>query len=311
MIARDKQALRPGTCLTGKWNGHRYRLIRLLGSGALGTVYLAKGTSKNDDVAVKIAKDPVSLTSEVRMMEKLSLLPGPPLGPSLYDFDDALIAGQKISFCAMEYLRGIPLSEALRIRSFEWAVVCMLQLLKSLERLHKNGYIFGDLKPDNIMFMDTEQAIRCLDFGGVTQIGRSVREYTEFYDRTYWGYGTRKADPEYDLFACAMMLIYAACGHRFEKHEGPAGQMTRLIRSRADLILYEHVLMRAFKGRYHSAGLMRADLLRLAMTGSRKPDRRPAPQVQTHRKKSKRSVAWIAASLTIAAYICYAMVYAM
>ena len=38
-------------------------------------------------------------------------------------------------------------------------------------------------------------------------MGSSIKEFTEFYDRGYWGLGSRKAEPSYDLFAVAMIMI--------------------------------------------------------------------------------------------------------
>ena len=55
--------------------------------------------------------------------------------------------------------------------------------------------------------------------------GRAIKEFTEFYDRGYWGLGSRKADPAYDLFAVAMIMINAVYPKRFNKTEGGIVQL--------------------------------------------------------------------------------------
>ncbi|WP_347836547.1 hypothetical protein [Gracilibacillus sp. JCM 18860] len=56
---------------------------------------------------------------------------------------------------------------------------------------------------DNLIVSRNPVRLRWVDVGGTTLIGRSIKEYTEFYDRAYWQMGTRRAEPSYDLFALA------------------------------------------------------------------------------------------------------------
>ena len=79
-----------------------------------------------------------------------------------------------------------------------------------LDKLHENGWVFGDLKPENLIVTGPPPKIRCIDVGGTTIQGRAIKEFTEFYDRGYWGLGSRKAEPTYDLFAVAMIMINTA-----------------------------------------------------------------------------------------------------
>ncbi|MGV2470337.1 protein kinase family protein, partial [Bacillus subtilis] len=81
-----------------------------------------------------------------------------------------------------------------------------IQQLSSLLGLHQHGWIFADLKPDNRIVTGTNARCRCIDVGVRTMEGRGIKEYTEFYDRGCWGYGTRKAGPSYGLFAVAIIM---------------------------------------------------------------------------------------------------------
>lgn len=68
--------LPPGTVVTGKWHGRSYRLLRRLGSGANGVVYLAE--SGCNRVAVKLSDDYASLASEMNILRRFSKVQGAP-----------------------------------------------------------------------------------------------------------------------------------------------------------------------------------------------------------------------------------------
>ncbi|RYL88196.1 hypothetical protein EWI07_13910 [Sporolactobacillus sp. THM7-4] len=314
MTGRDEISIPPGTIVSGKWHGRRYQMIRRLGSGTQGTVYLVKAGNKK--VAMKIAKNRGSLISEVNVLKRTGELQGQPLGPSLFDNDDWIVNNQIFSFCVMEYLDGVPLSEALRNKPFDWAVIYVIQLLSVLGRLHRAGYIFGDLKPENIILLSPGHTVRCLDFGGATRIGRSVREYTTFYDRGYWGYGTRKAEPSYDLFACTMMMIYAAEGRTFEKNGNREKQLVQIVRTNDKLARYRSILEKGLAGRYALAEEMRRDMLQKATEQESAPvlRRSHTSRSAVSRTGSERN-GWfgaiVTASVIMAAYVLFVMVYIM
>ncbi|MCO7176942.1 hypothetical protein ACFP7A_12870 [Sporolactobacillus kofuensis] len=312
MTGLDELRFASGTLIEGKWHKQHYRLIKWLGSGAQGTVYLGRSSTRT--VAIKLAKDRESLISEVNVLKRFGELQGHSLGPSLYDHDDWLIKGKIISFCAMEFLDGVPLSEALKRKPFDWAVVYVLQLLTQLQQLHHIGFVFGDLKPENLILMDPGHTVRCLDFGGATKLGRSVREYTEFYDRGYWGIGGRRAEPSYDLFACVMILYYAALGKRIERSGNPEQQLIQLAKTEPMLIPFQRVIVNTVKGRYTEAAQMRRDLLQDMMTNKRNEQQRPVQNVQRKRAKTNKESwksAWLTASILLTAYILFVIIYVM
>ncbi|HSU78868.1 MAG TPA: protein kinase family protein [Candidatus Angelobacter sp.] len=249
----------PGTLIQGKWHYNQYKIIRSLGFGAQGTVYLAQ--SEKGRVALKFGLNNTSVTSEVNVLNKLTKVQGEPLGPSLYDVDDWETNKGVLSFYAMEYLQGASLLESVKVRGFEWVFIFALQLLNELHRLHKEGWAFGDLKPENLMVTGQPLRVRWLDVGGTTQLGRSIKEYTEFYDRGYWGLGSRKAEPSYDLFAVAMIIIEAAEGGRFERGKDPKERVFRVLERNSRLGQTRNVLRNALEGRYQSAQEMRKELL--------------------------------------------------
>ncbi len=289
----------PGTVIEGKWHRNRYTIIKELGYGANGIVYLAK--NQNQQVALKMSDNGMSITSEVNVLKSFAKVQGSALGPSLLDVDDWERRSGKVSFYAMEYIQGPDLLTFIQQKGSSWTGVLIVQMLNDLDSLHKAGWVFGDLKPDNLIVTGPPSKIRTIDVGGTTIQGRAIKEFTEFYDRGYWGLGTRKADPAYDLFAAAMILINTAYPKRFAKTTGDLKQLKMMVRQKKELLKYEDVILNALQGNYSSAGEMRNDMLQLTRsnppqrsTGNRNAGQSagplPASRQMYRQKKQKGSI---------------------
>ncbi|MGV3463935.1 MAG: protein kinase domain-containing protein [Heyndrickxia sp.] len=257
---KSQYNFRPGTVIHGKWNKNYYTLIRELGYGANGMVYLAEG--KQGYVALKMSDNSMSITSEVNVLKSFSKVPGSTLGPSLLEIDDWETQQKRIPFYVMEYIHGPDLLTFVQKKGNGWSDVLILQLLSDLNRLHQEGWVFGDLKPENLIVTGPPTRIRCIDVGGTTMIGRAIKEYTEFFDRGYWGAGSRKAEPGYDLFAAAMVMINLAYPKRFVKQGEGFEQLKKAIQGKPELSDRREILWKAIKGKYSDALEMRMDLLR-------------------------------------------------
>ncbi|MFJ5763373.1 protein kinase family protein [Neobacillus sp. NPDC093182] len=253
----------PGTVITGKWHSNKYTVLKELGYGANGIVYLAK--FKNSQVALKMSDNGMSITSEVNVLRSFAKVQGSALGPSLLDVDDWNSNTGQISFYTMEYIQGPDLLTFIQNKGKSWTTVLFLQLLNDLNKLHENGWVFGDLKPENLIVTGPTPKIRCIDVGGTTIQGRAIKEFTEFYDRGYWGLGTRKADPAYDLFAVAMIMVNTVYPKRFNKTTGGLPQLREAIRRQKDLHPFEKVIVKALQGHYTNALQMRTEIMSLAL----------------------------------------------
>lgn len=139
-----------------------YRMIRLLGRGAMGQVYLAHDTLLDRPVAIKfIAQEPnlalrERFLTEARAIARLAH----PNVVSVYRVGEW--AGRP--YLVSEYVRGqsladvkkpLPLSQVLRIA---------LGLCAGLAVAHKSGVLHRDVKPANAMLSETGEA-KLLDFG--------------------------------------------------------------------------------------------------------------------------------------------------
>lgn len=252
-----------GTVITGKWRKSRFIVRRVLGKGANGVVYLVQKEGSRDPYALKMGFDTLDLQSEINVLmslqskRKTSESPkGGPRMPYLLEVDDFKGPDGDIPFYVMRYIRGTSLHHFIRKRGHEWIGLTGLRLLEKLNGLHRFGFIFGDLKPENVMVSDVGR-VELIDYGGVSSIGRSVKQFTEWYDRGYWNAGSRTSDEGYDLFAFAVLVIQMlneeelkAAATRHLPQTRSAAQLLSIVQRSPKLKVYAEWLGRAIRGEF-------------------------------------------------------------
>ncbi len=143
-----------------------YQILRLLGEGGMGVVYLAERRDLGTQVAIKVLRDAwlsparrERFASEQRTLAQLSH----PLIARLYDADTL---DDGTPWFVMEYVDGVPLTDY--CRKHECSVEQRLQLFRSVceavQHAHGHAVIHRDLKPSNILVKD-DGSVRLLDFG--------------------------------------------------------------------------------------------------------------------------------------------------
>jgi serine/threonine protein kinase len=196
-------AFRPGSEIQGKWNGRMYVVERLLGAGSNGIVALVRrGPAR---FALKAGHETVDHQSEINSLLAISLTETS-FKNFLIDADDMTVNGKEISFYVMRYIEGMAISNFIHKRGQDWIYVIGSNLLRKLTEVHKSGYVFGDLKIEN-MIVSNYGDVDLIDFGGVTPKGRAIKQLTEVYDRGFWNMGERVAEESYDLFSFAILLL--------------------------------------------------------------------------------------------------------
>ncbi|SKC91126.1 protein kinase domain-containing protein [Maledivibacter halophilus] len=195
-----------GKIITGKWNKNSYKIISLLGKGGIGKVYKALNMKDKTYYALKISEDLHSITKESNMLDKFHQIR---TIPSAIELDDYEEAGKTYYFIVLEYIYGenlkrYILKNKLNLKEIVGIVIIIGEVI---EQFHKKGYIFGDLKLENIMMDKRNGEIRIIDLGSVVPIGASIKEFTPLYDRAKWDMGFRRADVKYDLFAICMIFV--------------------------------------------------------------------------------------------------------
>ncbi len=143
----------------GDFVNHRYQVVRCLGRGAMGTVYLAADVLKvHRLVAMKILRsenlDDPDMWSKGEY-QALIRLRHPNLA-RVYDF--GRIQGRKDFFIVSEFIRGQDLLTATRNIPFDELLDIVAQVCRSLEYIHSQGYVHFDIKPDNIL-VTREQSV--------------------------------------------------------------------------------------------------------------------------------------------------------
>ncbi len=141
----------------------KYQIIRSLGSGGFGAVYLAKDTWLNIPVAIKVPhKQSVELFKLLKEPRLQAALNHPNIVRML-----AAEKEDKVFFMVMEYIRGGTLEKVLekeKLLNFEKACNYILQICDAVQHAHENRIIHRDLRPSNIMLSE-EDKVKITDFG--------------------------------------------------------------------------------------------------------------------------------------------------
>src|SRR5689334_15126202 len=139
-----------------------YRLVRLLGRGAMGEVYLARDSLLERSVAVKFvrgAKDPVARARFFDEARAIARLQHPNV---VAIFRIAEVAGHP--YLVSEYVRGRPLDQLERPASSRQVLEIALDLARGLAAAHRCGVLHRDVKPANAILSD-DGCAKLLDFG--------------------------------------------------------------------------------------------------------------------------------------------------
>jgi serine/threonine-protein kinase len=151
-----------------------YRLIKKLGAGGMGDVYLALDTKLDRQVAIKVLP-PESLAQEhlkrrlLREAQAAARLDHPNIC-AIYDVNEA----DSMIFIVMQYIEGETLAdtmerEPLRVST---ALKIVEQVAEGLAEAHAHGIVHRDIKPQNLMITPRGQ-LKILDFGLAKQMRTS------------------------------------------------------------------------------------------------------------------------------------------
>ncbi|KUO96412.1 protein kinase domain-containing protein [Ferroacidibacillus organovorans] len=207
--ATDIPRFAEGTVLTGRFSKRAYRVTCLIGIGANGAVYLVTDDEKQR-YALKVSAQASALAVECdRLRTMADISRELHVSPDVVELDDVYFAHAYWPVLVMTYIDGEALDEWIKTKAnLQQFPIVLEQLVTMLERLHDAGLAYCDIKPSNFLIEKTSGRLTMIDFGGVTVIGQAVKEFTEPFDRAWWGFGSRKADVHYDLFAVCMLAVH-------------------------------------------------------------------------------------------------------
>ncbi len=182
--------VKPGEVIEG-----RYKIIRPLADGGMGTVFLAEHWLIKRRVAIKILH--AELADDAVMIRRFmneALAAGTLGHPNIVESTDMGFTKTNVPYIVFEYLEGTVLAdEIMRVREMPVARVLRIahQIASALDAAHDAGIIHRDLKTDNIFLTDrgaTHDHVKVLDFG--------ISRFLSAQDKTVAG-GNLLGTPEF------------------------------------------------------------------------------------------------------------------
>jgi len=213
--------------------GH-YQIIRTIGSGGMGKVYLARDVALDREAAIKFINQELTTSEEALerflMEARLASSLNHPNILTVYEIAEH----NGMRFLATEYIVGITLREYMQKRRSVSLVNVLnigIQIAKGLEAGHRAGIIHRDIKPENVM-VRKDGYLKILDFG-LAKFRRDPEE--SLTASVHWhgqgktsGYGSVKGTAAYmspeqtignqvderaDLWSLGVILYELCSGH--------------------------------------------------------------------------------------------------
>ncbi|MDB4957969.1 MAG: serine/threonine protein kinase with repeat [Myxococcales bacterium] len=167
-MASSDPGLKPGDTVEG-----RYRIIRVLDEGGMGTILLAEHVLIKRRVAIKILRPELATDGSVvdRFMNEARAA-GTLGHPNIIESTDMGFTREGVPFIVFEYLEGSLLTEAIYQKPGGMPVRRALkiadQIASALHAAHNAGIVHRDLKADNVFLTDREDVsdhVKVFDFG--------------------------------------------------------------------------------------------------------------------------------------------------
>jgi TolB-like protein/Tfp pilus assembly protein PilF len=165
----------------------RYRIVELLGSGAMGDVYRADDLRLKRPVALKVVRTAgdAPRTSQRLLQEAraASALSHPNIAV-VYEVDEVDHDGTRIGFITMEYVDGRTLADIASSRPLPLETILDIggQVAGALAHAHDHGIVHRDIKPANLM-VTASGLVKVLDFG----VARPADPFVDFEASTRTG----------------------------------------------------------------------------------------------------------------------------
>ncbi len=205
--------------LTGRIG--KYDIIRVLGKGAMGQVYLAKDEMLEREVALKVMVASIADDEELKQrFNREAKAVARMQHPNVVNVFDLGYHTDGSPYMAMELLRGEDLQKAMRQTppmTVQRKVNVLVQVLSGLAHAHQAGIVHRDIKPANI-FLNHDGSVKIMDFGvarltsaSMTGTGSIVGTADYMSPEQVKG---AKVDGRSDLFSVGCMFYELLVGRR-------------------------------------------------------------------------------------------------
>lgn len=206
---------------------NRYRLLAVVASGGMATVYKAQDTLLGRVVAVKIPRDQYAQNPDFarRFREEAQAAANlnHPNIVAVHDVGRDLVNGIDRWYLVMEYVDGQDLKQAIRDShatgrsySIEDAIQMFRQISEGVAFAHRRGLVHCDLKPQNVL-LTTDGRAKVTDFGIARAYTSAVSERQDLVWGTPQYYSPEQAQgqsptPASDVYSIGIMLYEALAG---------------------------------------------------------------------------------------------------
>ena len=146
----------------------RYRVVRGIGAGTMGMVYEVEHIGFGRRLAMKVLHQQANRVESLRRrFEQEAYSAGRLDDPRIVDVTDVGQLPDGRPYIIMALIDGVPLSAEMSKgpMGVGRAVMIVRGILEALAHAHARGVVHRDLKPDNVMLVPGEPAIKLLDFG--------------------------------------------------------------------------------------------------------------------------------------------------
>ena len=158
----------------------KYRNIRKLGHGGVGTVYLAQNELTSEKVAIKFLHKKLASDREARsrFYDEYEILHDELSHPNILKALEYGADNQNIPYIVFEYLDGQPLSVFLAYQPYmdlSLMLRFVVQISSALQEVHEKEIIHRDIKPENIFIVPVGQKekVKLIDFGYSKKMGNN------------------------------------------------------------------------------------------------------------------------------------------
>lgn len=191
----------------------RFVLVRRLGAGGSGEVWLARDNELQQLVALKVladhlARDAAAVAAVQRECENIRMLHH----PNILEIHDLHRSARHVWF-AMEYVSGGDLT-ALRGRSTQEILRALIPVANALAHAHRVGLVHRDVKPANVL-LTSDGAPRLADFGIALAIADLPPQaaHGSAFNMSPQQLDGRPATPADDIYAFGAMLYELLTGY--------------------------------------------------------------------------------------------------
>ncbi len=204
-----------------------YEIVRLIGFGGMGRVYLGRRADGafDRDVAIKVIESSTQTEDLVTRFEQERRILGSLRHPSIAQLLDAGRSDGGRLYFVMEYVDGPPITEFCDRRrlSLRDRIKLFIKVCEAVEEAHRSLIIHRDLKPGNIL-VDSSGTPKLLDFGIAKPLTRAGLEASDptlpMLKRATPAYASPEqlhgeaAHTSMDVFSLGVVLYELVTGHR-------------------------------------------------------------------------------------------------